>query len=92
MALEDQNMSHTLTNLRNCTIRLYGAYKDTVQKQKTDDHMFWQQAGAEEWSESESADQYLEGGKKGRKPSRNRPGMEQLAITKTGASMNMPNQ
>ena len=51
VALEAQNLSRAVVNLKNCTTRLYGTYKDTAPMTKTDGYMFLQESSMVAWPE-----------------------------------------
>ena len=90
--IDCQGLPHSMTTLKSTSIKLFGNYQHlgSSAANKTDQRTFVQETDSlsETWGE-EDDDVYFQ--KKGKRPSRNTPGMEQMAIKKTGPQMNMMN-
>ena len=90
MGLDCQRQSHTLMNLRNITLKLFGTYKTISLAQKNESDAFT----VEELTPGDfpfplTEEQVFLLSK--RKSTRNRPGQEQMAIRKTKDETNLDN-
>ena len=87
--IECQNLNHTWPNLKKASVKLFGIYAEVTSKGP---NVFQSEtSGGNQAIDLGDQDQLLLV-RRGGKPSRNRPGMEQQAIRSTQESMNMPNK
>ena len=75
MALGCQGLNHCALNLRNCAIKLFGTYKTLIGGLSSEKQVMWAENDTDQIEEDE--DTYIASKKK---TTRNRPGLEQLAI------------
>ena len=87
MALDCRALDHTVANLKNCSLKLFGAYRSLNSAEKQ--VLFAEPLDDQVGEEDEYEDIYVAAK---RKTTRNRPGVEQMAIKKTQNSMNLDNE
>ena len=88
MALYAQRMGRPHTNLKTCTVRIFGTYKESYSLQKPG--KLSMANGEYDRLGIANPDTYL-ASKMKRSTGQNRHGMEKLAIAKTGSKMNLGN-
>ena len=92
MSLDAQGLGQTYPNLKKCTVRLFGLYKDTSSNVRVGERDNAQSfpPDADVLNIEENDDEHICMVRK-QKTTRNRPSMEQLAIKKSGTTMNIEN-
>ena len=87
--IECQNLTHSWPNLKKASVKLFGIYTEVASKGS---NVFQSETSGGNLSIDLGEQDQLLLVRRGGKPSRNRPGMEQQAIRRTQESMNMPNK
>ena len=86
MALDCRGLNHTVSNLKNCSLKILGMYRSLNQPDK---HVLYTDQLESQDDDDGYEDVYIAAK---RKTTRNRPGMEKMAIKKTQGSMNLDNE
>ena len=85
--LDSRQLAHSVQNLKDCSIRLFGTYKETSDAPKGDLSTFLAQNLDDGNLSAEETDVFLVRKKKG---ARNKHGMGGMAVGASGGNMNIP--